>query len=406
MTHQKDVVQTGFWPLFRYDPRDSPRRRASVPSGQPQTDQTVQGIRDARRLALPCWPASDPEHAEHLFELAQKDIDDQWHYYEQMAGVEREIVDEFGGGRSMSVDLSTHYLGTEAEEPARRGRLPAVDRRPGHAAAAGGCRRGGGRVAFAVRRADRTRGSGVQPAVRVPDRIVCRIADALSRAGRLQHRARGIICSHVEAAKQAVSIPDHRQLERCFARRLDSLRQDDRRSRRRRAGVEHLLRSHRRRHDGGRRRATLHRSGGRSAAIGVAPLAVKIGPELHQPAATSPSNWWRPGPTDWCCSIAIWKRTSISRRLQIKPDLVLSNRHEARVPIRWIAILRDQLTRVAGRDQRRASHARRAQAAVGRSGRDDDGQHPVDEGPRVSEHAARRDAASGWRRTSTIRSSR
>jgi len=29
--------------------------------------------------------------------------------------------------------------------------------------------------------------------------------------------------------------------------------------------------------------------------------------------------------------------------LQLKPDLVLSNRHEARVPIRWIAILRDQL---------------------------------------------------------------
>jgi dihydroorotate dehydrogenase (fumarate) len=28
--------------------------------------------------------------------------------------------------------------------------------------------------------------------------------------------------------------------------------------------------------------------------------------------------------------------------LQFKPDLVLSNRHEARVPIRWIAILRDQ----------------------------------------------------------------
>jgi dihydroorotate dehydrogenase (fumarate) len=29
--------------------------------------------------------------------------------------------------------------------------------------------------------------------------------------------------------------------------------------------------------------------------------------------------------------------------LQIKPDLVLSDRHEARVPIRWIAILRDQM---------------------------------------------------------------
>ena len=30
--------------------------------------------------------------------------------------------------------------------------------------------------------------------------------------------------------------------------------------------------------------------------------------------------------------------------LAIKPDLVLSSRHEARLPLRWIAILRDQLT--------------------------------------------------------------
>ena len=30
--------------------------------------------------------------------------------------------------------------------------------------------------------------------------------------------------------------------------------------------------------------------------------------------------------------------------MQAKPDLILSNRHEARVPIRWIAILRDQLS--------------------------------------------------------------
>ena len=37
---------------------------------------------------------TNPERADQLFELAQHDIDDQWHYYEQMAGVERDIVDE------------------------------------------------------------------------------------------------------------------------------------------------------------------------------------------------------------------------------------------------------------------------------------------------------------------------
>lgn len=33
--------------------------------------------------------------------------------------------------------------------------------------------------------------------------------------------------------------------------------------------------------------------------------------------------------------------------LQFKPDLVLSNRHEARIPIRWIAILRDTLPKLS-----------------------------------------------------------
>ena len=36
---------------------------------------------------------SKPEHARHLMEMAQKDIDDTWHYYEQLAGVEREYSD-------------------------------------------------------------------------------------------------------------------------------------------------------------------------------------------------------------------------------------------------------------------------------------------------------------------------
>jgi pyruvate-ferredoxin/flavodoxin oxidoreductase len=35
---------------------------------------------------------ANPEHARRLIELAQRDIDDQWHYYEQMAAVEREVV--------------------------------------------------------------------------------------------------------------------------------------------------------------------------------------------------------------------------------------------------------------------------------------------------------------------------
>jgi pyruvate-ferredoxin/flavodoxin oxidoreductase len=36
---------------------------------------------------------AQPEHARQLLEKAQQDIDDTWHYYEQLAGVEREFSD-------------------------------------------------------------------------------------------------------------------------------------------------------------------------------------------------------------------------------------------------------------------------------------------------------------------------
>ena len=38
--------------------------------------------------------ADEDVAAEKLFDLAQRDIDDQWHFYEQMAGVERDVVQE------------------------------------------------------------------------------------------------------------------------------------------------------------------------------------------------------------------------------------------------------------------------------------------------------------------------
>ena len=90
MTHQKDVVQTGFWPLFRYDPREAhagkqPFRLDSRKPSKPFRDLAMTEARFAM-LAR-----TNPDHAEQLFHLAQQDIDDQWNYYEQMAGVEREI---------------------------------------------------------------------------------------------------------------------------------------------------------------------------------------------------------------------------------------------------------------------------------------------------------------------------
>jgi pyruvate-ferredoxin/flavodoxin oxidoreductase len=90
MTHQKTVVQSGFWPLYHYDPRlaHGGEHAFHLDSRRPTIPFTEFAQQEGRFAML---TRTDPENAERLAALAQKDIDDQWHYYEQMAGVEREI---------------------------------------------------------------------------------------------------------------------------------------------------------------------------------------------------------------------------------------------------------------------------------------------------------------------------
>ncbi|MDC0935194.1 pyruvate:ferredoxin (flavodoxin) oxidoreductase [Pirellulales bacterium] len=90
MTHQKDAVHSGFWPLYRYDPRlaHTGERPFRLDSRKPTVPFEKFAMQEGRFAIL---ARSDPERAERLFALAQRDIDDQWNYYEQMAGIEREI---------------------------------------------------------------------------------------------------------------------------------------------------------------------------------------------------------------------------------------------------------------------------------------------------------------------------
>jgi pyruvate-ferredoxin/flavodoxin oxidoreductase len=89
MTHQKDLVKSGFWPLYRYDPRN-----AHVGAHPFHLDSHAPSLRfqevakNEARFAM--LAQSQPEHAARLIELAQKDIDDTWHWYEQLAAVDRE----------------------------------------------------------------------------------------------------------------------------------------------------------------------------------------------------------------------------------------------------------------------------------------------------------------------------
>jgi pyruvate-ferredoxin/flavodoxin oxidoreductase len=86
--HQKLAVKSGYWPLWRYDPRhalhgDHPLRLDSRAPTVPFAGLA----RPQRRCSL--LERAHPPHADHLFALAQHDIDERWHFYEQMGEMER-----------------------------------------------------------------------------------------------------------------------------------------------------------------------------------------------------------------------------------------------------------------------------------------------------------------------------
>jgi pyruvate-ferredoxin/flavodoxin oxidoreductase len=87
--HQKEAVSTGYWPLFRYDPRNAHagEHPFRLDSGKP-TRKFREFAQTEGRFGM--LAAANPERANRLLDLAQSDIDARWRYYEQLAGLERE----------------------------------------------------------------------------------------------------------------------------------------------------------------------------------------------------------------------------------------------------------------------------------------------------------------------------
>ncbi|HVW31156.1 MAG TPA: pyruvate:ferredoxin (flavodoxin) oxidoreductase [Acidimicrobiia bacterium] len=89
MTHQKDAVRSGYWPLYRFEPSDGgdahPFRLDSKAPVIPVADFAAG---EARFAIL---ARTDPEAARSLLALEQADVDERWRYYEQLAGVARTV---------------------------------------------------------------------------------------------------------------------------------------------------------------------------------------------------------------------------------------------------------------------------------------------------------------------------
>jgi pyruvate-ferredoxin/flavodoxin oxidoreductase len=89
MSHQKDAVRSGYWPLYRYRPSE-------VEGGTPfKLDSAAPSIpiRDfvSTETRFAVLERTHPERAAELAALAQADADERWRYYAQLAGVERTV---------------------------------------------------------------------------------------------------------------------------------------------------------------------------------------------------------------------------------------------------------------------------------------------------------------------------
>ncbi len=89
MSHQKEAVKSGYWPLYRYRPtEDEHEQPFQLDSSPPTIPLREFALKEARYAML---ARTDPDRANLLLDLAQADIDERWHYYEQLAALERQV---------------------------------------------------------------------------------------------------------------------------------------------------------------------------------------------------------------------------------------------------------------------------------------------------------------------------
>ena len=94
MSHQRDLVKSGYLTLYHYDPRlgmggaDQPLK---LDSRKPTLPLEQVAMKEGRYAML---AQSDPARSKQLMKAAQHDADARWQLYEQIAGVHRVVTEE------------------------------------------------------------------------------------------------------------------------------------------------------------------------------------------------------------------------------------------------------------------------------------------------------------------------
>ena len=97
MAHQKEAADSGYWPLYRFNPSEESEGRPAMKLDSRAPKMSFRDFAKSEgRFAM--LARANPEHYEELMDQAQDDIDNRWHLYEQMIHVERtaELADEEG----------------------------------------------------------------------------------------------------------------------------------------------------------------------------------------------------------------------------------------------------------------------------------------------------------------------
>jgi pyruvate-ferredoxin/flavodoxin oxidoreductase len=89
MSHQRDAVKSGYWPLYRFRPSDLDATQPFTLDSKAPTIPVADFVATETRYAI--LTRSDPARARELAGLLQADIDERWRYYEQLAQMHRTV---------------------------------------------------------------------------------------------------------------------------------------------------------------------------------------------------------------------------------------------------------------------------------------------------------------------------
>jgi pyruvate-ferredoxin/flavodoxin oxidoreductase len=93
LDQQKKAVESGYWPLLRFDPRlmDKGQPPLKLDSKGPKIPLEDYIYQETRYKTL---IQSNPEAAKKLLQLAQEDVQSRWHIYEQMSKMNFRVLKE------------------------------------------------------------------------------------------------------------------------------------------------------------------------------------------------------------------------------------------------------------------------------------------------------------------------